>query len=958
MRACFPLILACVGLACAISAQEPESARTLELRLLRGEDKAVLAEAMKALEAEHPAGDLLCLGLAASRNIGQLAEEERFARALSALDGIAPRGRIALATYLAERGRREEALKLLEPLVQPLAPLPTDRPAFSLRAAAALADMHASLGHSSIAEALREQVVEEARRIVVREAQDLVALGEVYRAFDGAKEAEGAFVEAQRTLEKARKSGAQESALEDWRPTLALARLYLEDMHLEADAVRECESALRLRSGLAEAFAVKGRAELAWQKDSAADDSFKRALAVHAAEKTARAHAIRAGLGVHLAPDIVKSLDEALARWPVEPAYLGLDLARQLFTQGESAFRKRLAEVQKLVPTSADPWLSVVDLLSDQRRWQEALVLAEEAVRLHPESAPLCDALARLALYLGEDERARAALKAAAEAERFSHVKRRNMAEFLRVNGRYYEDVATEHLILRLARRERAVLEPVLGPFAERSLKHFIAKYGFTPAGIAGGDKLRVEVLLSSGDLSARTFALPRPGVLGFCFGPLVTMLSPGADGSENFSWARTLHHELAHSFALGLSKGRVPKWLTEGLSTCEERAENPAWDRHFDRELQDALHSDELIPVRAFDAAFGTPRAVFAYYQAGLLAEALVKQGGMERMTALLRLLGEDKAFWPALHATCQIDADGLEALMRETAAAHTASMRRIPRLVGKALVAATTADATPDAVTLIRLTATLQDAGPLRMAEANAALERATAKAGADEPRVLFLTARQAALARDDKRALGLVTQALQAGLDDAQAHELHARLALNAGDSPTAEKSFRAAIAAFPNNADRKGPRVQLARILLARGATEEALLVLEAHLAIDAEDDDARTQILKLLSVKGAQEKILAHAEARMLLLPLLAEVHLVRGRALRSLARNADAEGALRIGLACKMEAPEEADLLGELGLTLLALERREEALESAKKAEALVPGHAIAKDVRRRAGAR
>lgn len=956
MRERVVLILACLCLAGVFPAQEAPDARTLEAMLLRGEDSRVLSTALEDVGAAQPDEALLVLGLAAARNTGRMAEEERFARALHARDKHAPRGRIALATFVAERGRREEALQLLEPLVVALTPPPADRPAFSLRAAALLAGLHESLGHASLAEALREQVVEEARRIVVREPEDLVALGEVYRAFDGAKEAEGAFVEAQRFIEAARKQGGERNALEDWRPTLALARIYLEDMHLEADAVKECEEALRLRVGLAEAFALKGRVELAWQKESEADASFKRALAVHPAEKTARAHAIRAGLGVQLAPETGKSLDEALALWPVEPAYLGLDLARIYFVSGERAFRNRLAEVRKLVPTAAEPWQSVVDLLSDQRRWPEALALAEEGLRLQPESAPLCDALARLALYLGEDDRARAALKAAAEAERFSHVKRRNMAEFLRVNGRFYEDTTTEHLILRLAQRERAVLEPVIGPFAERSLAQFITKYGFTPAGIAGGEKLRVEVLLSSGDLSARTFALPRPGFLGFCFGPLVTMLSPGADHGDEFSWARTLHHELAHSFALGLSKGRVPKWLTEGLSTYEERAFLAAWDRHLDRELLDALHSDELIPVRAFDAAFGTPRAVFAYYQAGLLAEALVRKGGMEAMTALLRALGEDRPFWAALRETHALDADSLEALMRSTAEAHTAAIRRIPRLVGKAFVAATATDAAPDLLTLIRLTATLQDAG--RVPEANAALERATAKAGAEEPRVLFLAARQAAKARDDKLALERVSKALAAGLDDADAHELHARLNLNAGASPLAEKSFRAAIAAFPNNADRKGPRVQLARILQARGAAEDALLILEAHLAVDAEDDAARTQILKLLSVKGAHEKILAHAEARLLLLPLLAEAHLDRGRALRHLARNADAEGALRIGLACKMEPPDEADLLAELGLTLLALERREEALECAKKAEALVPDHAIAKDVRRRAGAR
>ena len=38
-----------------------------------------------------------------------------------------------------------------------------------------------------------------------------------------------------------------------------------------------------------------------------------------------------------------------------------------------------------------------------------------------------------------------------------------------------------------------------------------------------------------------------------------------------------------------------------------------------MDRELFDAFHTGDLLKLAEFDAAFGTPRIIFAYYQGGL---------------------------------------------------------------------------------------------------------------------------------------------------------------------------------------------------------------------------------------------------------------------------------------------------------------------------------------------------
>ena len=75
-------------------------------------------------------------------------------------------------------------------------------------------------------------------------------------------------------------------------------------------------------------------------------------------------------------------------------------------------------------------------------------------------------------------------------------------------------------------------------------------------------------------------------GALGACFGSVVAMDSPRARPPGEFSWQATLWHELAHVFTLQLSKYRVPRWLTEGISVYEEHRRSPAWGRELTLEF------------------------------------------------------------------------------------------------------------------------------------------------------------------------------------------------------------------------------------------------------------------------------------------------------------------------------------------------------------------------------------
>ena len=96
-------------------------------------------------------------------------------------------------------------------------------------------------------------------------------------------------------------------------------------------------------------------------------------------------------------------------------------------------------------------------------------------------------------------------------------------------------------------------------------------------------------------DFAVRNLGLPGMiGALGACFGRVVTMDSPKARPPGEFSWQATLWHEIAHVITLQMSKQRVPRWLTEGISVYEEAQARPEWGRDMEVPFAAALEQNK----------------------------------------------------------------------------------------------------------------------------------------------------------------------------------------------------------------------------------------------------------------------------------------------------------------------------------------------------------------------------
>jgi predicted Zn-dependent protease len=106
------------------------------------------------------------------------------------------------------------------------------------------------------------------------------------------------------------------------------------------------------------------------------------------------------------------------------------------------------------------------------------------------------------------------------------------------------------------------------------------------------------------------------------------------------------LWHEFAHVLTLHLTRNRMPRWLSEGISVYEELQASPAWGERLTPKYRELILEGELTPVASLSAAFLAPpsaeRLQFAYYQSSLVVEFLVERFGADRLGAILRNLAD----------------------------------------------------------------------------------------------------------------------------------------------------------------------------------------------------------------------------------------------------------------------------------------------------------------------------
>ena len=184
---------------------------------------------------------------------------------------------------------------------------------------------------------------------------------------------------------------------------------------------------------------------------------------------------------------------------------------------------------------------------------------------------------------------------------------------------------------------EAELLSMYLVPLLEEAFDSLAKRYDYRPQ-----PPVRLELYRQHADFSVRTVGLAGLGALGVSFGPVLAMDAPSARPRGEFNWGSTAWHELTHTFTLGLSENRAPRWLSEGLSVLEERRARPGWGADASVEFLAAYAGGRLRPVSQLNDGFVRPRfgaeTIFSYYEASLVCEMIEQQRGMPALVDMLK--------------------------------------------------------------------------------------------------------------------------------------------------------------------------------------------------------------------------------------------------------------------------------------------------------------------------------
>ena len=273
--------------------------------------------------------------------------------------------------------------------------------------------------------------------------------------------------------------------------------------------------------------------------------------------------------------------------------------------------------------------------LSQKYRFTEGAEAQRRALAFDAKFTPARMQLAQDLLRLGRDDEGWGLAKDAHDSDPYD-VTAYNMVTLRDQLGKF-TTLTNPHFRLRMATLEAAVYGDRAMALLERARQQLTAKYG-----LALDQQVTVEIYPDPKDFAVRTFGMPgRPGYLGVCFGPVVTINSPA---TQRANWESVLWHEFCHVITLTLTRNRMPRWLSEGISVFEEGQANPTWAGTMSVAARNRILEGKMQPIGKMSAAFLQAEShedlVFAYYESSLVVAFIVERYGLDAVKHLLAAL------------------------------------------------------------------------------------------------------------------------------------------------------------------------------------------------------------------------------------------------------------------------------------------------------------------------------
>ena len=681
---------------------------------------------------------------------------------------------------------------------------------------------------------------------------------------------------------------AASASPEDAAVQTAWGELFLEKYN-RADAVRSFQEALALDDEWAPAHLGLARA-LVNENPPVARASAERALEIDPRFVGAHLFLAEEDLGDRNIESARAGVDRALEINPASLESRAFVAAMAYLDDRIADFESEVARALEINPAYGDIYRIAGSHAARAYRFDEAVTLVRRAVELDSNNPRAYAELGMHLLRTGDEPGARDALDRSFADDPFDLITFNllNMMDTLDE----FQTFERGDVILRLHRDEAAVLSEYVLTLAQEALDELSSRYRMEVEG-----PILIEVFPRHDDFAVRNLGLPGMiGALGACFGRVVTMDSPRALPPGDFNWRSTLWHEIAHVITLQMSGNRLPRWLSEGISTYEEKRKRLAWGRDQVLSFAQALNDETILPLRELNSGFSRPETIsMSYFQASVLVEHLVDTHGEPALQELVQAYADGVETEEAL-ARIGLSFDTLQASFDEAIEREFGDLRRALRPPD---AEEPEADSTDRLAQLERLAAehpdrypvqysygmALRAAGELR--EALEPLERAASLApqatGIQSPRGVMATIAQELGDRDRamrelellleydatsieavrelaalaEEAGGQARMALAydrvIGIDpfDPVSHQAVGRMALAQGEIDRAILEFQIALAVGP--VDRVGVHSDLAESLLLAGQPGEAKR--QALSALEIAPTYERAQELLLRAVEG-------------------------------------------------------------------------------------------------------
>jgi lipopolysaccharide biosynthesis regulator YciM len=601
-----------------------------------------------------------------------------------------------------------------------------------------------------------------------------------------------------------------------------------------------------------------------------------------------------------------KLLEATLKRFPAHLETITV-LAASRFLQDDMAkYRQLKKRALGINPRYTRFFRTVAKIGVRKHRYKEAIALCKEATKIDPED---WYALAEIGLNL---------LKLGREKEGLKHLERAwkgdqfNVRNFNVLN--LYDDILkksyafakSKHFRLRAHKSELPLLARTVLPLLEKGYTLYAKKYRYKPKG-----PITIELYKNPSHFSIRTFGFPPdPGAIGgVCFGTLVTALSPSL---RRINWGQVLWHELNHVFTVGMTKHRVPRWLTEGLAVMEPMLYRPEWRRENDFDIYKAIIANRLSTLSNINHVFRKSlyEVLVGYYQGGLLADFFVRRYGMAKMRRVLLAYAKGQRtekIFPRVYGKSLAQLDGefrAAQLTRLTRYKRSFFVDRQAYRDYKKYLAAFKKNR-KNTKAIAQLAAS--ELTHRRLKDATRHADEAL-KLDAKNLLALAVRARIAAInPKERKQAEPLLQRLIAAGGDGYQARMALARLAMRRKADSTAIKHLTRA---KQFDYERVRPYMMLAAHYEKKGQTDKQIAELKGVVQRNQQSFRYAAKLVLLLAKKKDWAEVRRYGEMANFIFPASGQLHKLMAQAYEAPAPNRDLKRAvwhLETALLCQVK---------------------------------------------------